>query len=818
MKKTVLSKAVAIVLSALMLASLFSITAFANEVIGYGVWVGDTEVTSLNCEDIPSVMSGKAYYDAETATLTLDNVRDIRGESYKALIFSKNDLNIDLIGYNSPSADYDGVHRYIGIYCWSNLTIDSESGGGFIMEGISKAFETRGTFTHNNGIIDAMILPPQDNSYGEYNAIGIDANTVRINGGHIFFEKLNSSAYMHLNNGIFADNIYLTGGTTILSRFGEGMTANNIAITGGRVEIIEGREGIYAMDSFEISGNNTELYVNANGSDGKAVMAYSNSPFTIGDDIEIVYPKDAKLGYVYGDWPTFTDKDGNALSEVHLKTKTVQVKWYNEDGTLLYESPCNVNTKPEYHGSTPEKESTDTSYFVFTGWSPELEPIKADESYTAQFEKKDRTIKVKVQLPSGKTEEVELDVYSDVEKVLNKVIEDNDLETEDTYMTFPGDSWRIHPEETLYKLQVVDGDTLVLHHRVNVIWMDGDGKVLDSKSYMSDSEEPKINKTPTKEEDEKYTYEFYKWDDGEYNGHTKVYSPVWTKTEKPTEPVTEAPTEPETTEPATDKSTEPATDKPTEPATDKPTDPATDKPTEPATDKPTEPATDKPTEPATNTSTEPATDKPTEPATDKPTEPATDKPTEPATDKPTEPATHKPTEPATDKPTEPATDKPTEPVTNKPTEPVTDKPNEPETDKPTEPVTDTPTEPLTDKPTESETNNTAVKKKANPIEVTVKTKIVKVNKLKKNSQTIKPIIVKKAKGKVTYKLLKLPKKLKKLVKINKKGFISIKKWEKADKGIYKIRVKIKAKGNAKYNSKVIIKTVKIKVKKTGSRK
>lgn len=537
MKKSVFTKTFAIVLSALMLASVFSITAFAEEAIGYGVWVGDTEVTSLNCEDIPSVMGGKAYYDAETATLTLDNVREIRGESRKALIFSKNDLNIELIGYNSPSADYDGVHRYTGIYCWSNLTIDSGSGGGFILQGVSKAFETRGSFTLNSGVIDAMILPPQDDSFGEYNAIGIDANTVRINGGHIFFEKMNSSAYMHMNNGIYAENIYITGGTTILSRFGEGITASNIAITGGRVEIIEGREGIYAMDSFEISGNNTELYGNANGSDSAAVIAYANSPFTVGDDIEIVYPRDAKLGYAYGNWPTLTDKDGNALREVHLKTKTVQVKWYNYDGELLYESPCNVGTTPEYHFPAPEKPHTDTTYYEFTGWTPDLAPITADTSYNAEFEEKNRSIKVKVQLPTGNTDEVECDIYGKVEDVVNKVIEDNGLEldSDEIYLTTPDNEHKLHMNDTLFYMDIRDGDTIVMDYRMNVIWLNGNGKVLDSKSYITNKPEPTTKKVPVKDEDENFTYEFVKWDDGEIDGTTKTYTPIWNAIAKPTE-------------------------------------------------------------------------------------------------------------------------------------------------------------------------------------------------------------------------------------------------------------------------------------------
>ena len=227
-----------------------------------------------------------------------------------------------------------------------------------------------------------------------------------------------------------------------------------------------------------------------------------------------------------------------------------------------------------------------------------------------------------------------------------------------------------------------------------------------------------------------------------------------------------------------------------------PTEPTTDQLTEPVTAEPTEATTDNPTEPATTESTEPITDKPTEPVTTNPTESSTDKPTEPVTTNPTESSTDKTTEPATTEPavTEPPTDTQTEPIT---TNPIVINP---------QPTENKPTTPAVVKPT--------VKKKANPVKVTVKTKTVNEKKLKTKKQIIKAITVKNAQGKVSYKVIKsgVSKKIRKLVSINKKGTITINKWKKAKKGTYIIKVKISAKGNANYNLKSIAKTVKIKIK------
>jgi hypothetical protein len=102
-------------------------------------------------------------------------------------------------------------------------------------------------------------------------------------------------------------------------------------------------------------------------------------------------------------------------------------------------------------------------------------------------------------------------------------------------------------------------------------------------------------------------------------------------------------------------------------------------------------------------------------------------------------------------------------------------------------------------------------KAANPIKVTAKAKTVKAKKLAKKAQKIKAVIVKNAVGKVTYKLTSVPKKIKKLVKINKKGVITLAKGKYAKK-TYKIKVQITAAGNTEYTSAKKTVTVKVKVK------
>lgn len=107
-----------------------------------------------------------------------------------------------------------------------------------------------------------------------------------------------------------------------------------------------------------------------------------------------------------------------------------------------------------------------------------------------------------------------------------------------------------------------------------------------------------------------------------------------------------------------------------------------------------------------------------------------------------------------------------------------------------------------------------LEKKTNTIKIKTTKSIIKSKRLKKKAQKVKAITVKNAQGKVTYKLVKsgISKKIRKLCKINSKGVITIKKWKKAKKGTYKIKVKVTAAGNSNYNAKTITKTIKIKIK------
>lgn len=134
---------------------------------------------------------------------------------------------------------------------------------------------------------------------------------------------------------------------------------------------------------------------------------------------------------------------------------------------------------------------------------------------------------------------------------------------------------------------------------------------------------------------------------------------------------------------------------------------------------------------------------------------------------------------------------------------------------PTETIEENPTDQIATElrqTTPKETSPVVFKRKSNPIKVSVKTRTVKLKKLKKKAQRIKPITIKKAKGRVKIRIETVKKTRKKYFKFNSKGTLTIKKWKKAKKGTYKIKTKVISFGTSKYLPKSIVKTIKISIK------
>lgn len=64
---------------------------------------------------------------------------------------------------------------------------------------------------------------------------------------------------------------------------------------------------------------------------------------------------------------------------------TYTVMWKNDDGTLLEMDTYSEGETPRYSGSDPSKQDDALFSYTFSGWSPDIEPVTADITYTATY-------------------------------------------------------------------------------------------------------------------------------------------------------------------------------------------------------------------------------------------------------------------------------------------------------------------------------------------------------------------------------------------------------------------------------------------------
>lgn len=311
----------------------------------YGLWLGDTQITHDNCEDIPSVTDGKACFDPETCVLTLDNVKRIRGEYQDAILYSELDsLTIKFTGENhlnyynyqdgpvSLNTDYT---RDLGIYAKGALYFDGS--GSLSLEGFEQSIRAYAmAVTVESGTLNIEmnwrhfdLVDYEETIY--CGAITVNGGSLTINGyytangnqlGHGSAEEGSDNSYYA--DGISCDSFLMTGGMMTVENYQQGIVADAISVTGGKITLSNGKGiGLYAIgdEGVSISGTNTSVDVTTGGN--IAVYSYSGA-ITLSDDVEIVAPKGGSVGTWYGG-PAIVNEDGSGATEVRITPRRCTV-------------------------------------------------------------------------------------------------------------------------------------------------------------------------------------------------------------------------------------------------------------------------------------------------------------------------------------------------------------------------------------------------------------------------------------------------------------------------------------------------------------
>lgn len=282
----------------------------------YELWIGNTEVTDEN-------LSGDGWsYDPSTKTLTLDGLNCQESKIGEGVIHSYRDLNLVLKNENkiTNSASALSGNWQSGIRVNGKLTI---SGSGSLITTGGTGYTSHG-ITVNNLIINS----------GTITAIGQEANGssgiyarngVTINGGKLIAKASTSSG--GASRGIECSGTFtLNGGNVTASA--DGATENSYGLeAGSTAEFKYGTihlKGITAAYKTKGTSSSSISY------DFSKKKTVTDSDFTFTAPNDLIYDGKEKAA-------TVTGKDG-------ITCGNITVKYYNENGQLMTETPKVVGT------------------------------------------------------------------------------------------------------------------------------------------------------------------------------------------------------------------------------------------------------------------------------------------------------------------------------------------------------------------------------------------------------------------------------------------------------------------------------------------
>lgn len=219
---------------------------------------------------------------------------------------------------------------------------------------------------------------------------------------------------------------------------------------------------------------------------------------------------DAEHTYVFSGWTpeiTAVTEDAEYTAAFVESVNTYTVTWKNWDGTVLeQDEDIAYGATPEYSGVTPVREGDAQYSYSFKGWTPQVDTVTGDITYTAVYEQttneytitwKNGDIVLKEeQIPYGTTP-----VYSG-----ETPIKEGNAQYSYTFSGWAPEIVSV-TEDAVY--------TAEFEETVNtytVTWLNADGTELEKDENVPYGNKPEYNgAAPEKVADEEYTYTFSGW-------------------------------------------------------------------------------------------------------------------------------------------------------------------------------------------------------------------------------------------------------------------------------------------------------------------
>lgn len=220
----------------------------------------------------------------------------------------------------------------------------------------------------------------------------------------------------------------------------------------------------------------------------------------------------AQYTYTFTGWDkTISAVTGNVTYTAQFAntTNTYTITWVNEGGAVL-ETDTNVpyGENPKYNGTTPTKPADAQYTYTFAGWSPTVQQVKGNTTYTAIYSPALNSYTITFVDEDGSVLQSSNVDYGTTPTYTGKT-PTKEADAQYTY-TFDGWTTEIAPVTGEATYTVKYKGTL---RSYTVTWKNHDGTVLETDHNVSFGTMPEYNgATPTKAADNTYTYSWRGWD------------------------------------------------------------------------------------------------------------------------------------------------------------------------------------------------------------------------------------------------------------------------------------------------------------------
>ncbi|MBQ7637618.1 MAG: InlB B-repeat-containing protein, partial [Clostridia bacterium] len=219
-----------------------------------------------------------------------------------------------------------------------------------------------------------------------------------------------------------------------------------------------------------------------------------------------------QYSYTFAGWsPALANVTGDATYTATFTpvTRTYTVTWKNYDGSTL-ETDLNVpyGTTPSYDSATPAKAGNAQYTYTFAGWTPAVDTVTGDVTYTATFNETVNEYTVTWVNYDGTELEKDVNVPYGTMPEYNGSTPVREKNAQYTY-TF--DSWS--PEVSTVTGDVTYTATFTPTTRTyTVTWLDWDDAELEKDENVPYGTIPSFDgETPSRENTAQYTYQFVGW-------------------------------------------------------------------------------------------------------------------------------------------------------------------------------------------------------------------------------------------------------------------------------------------------------------------